>query len=252
LKAKDIWWITGASSGIGRALALRMAQAGMRVVVSARSETALDALSNENENIIPYPVDVSDGQQVAKAVEWIESSVGQIHGAVLNAGIYEPMLSNDYNHEVLARTFDVNVLGVSRALDQLIPVMLNRNCGHIAIMASLAGWRGLPNAVAYGASKAAVTYMAETLRLELFSSGIKIQVIHPGFVDTPATKVNTFKMPFLMTVEQAADQIMAGLKRNSFTISFPRRFALIFRVLRLLPDHLYFTLTRRSTRSRRS
>lgn len=245
---QEIWWLTGASSGIGYTLALALANAGKKVVVSARSEDSLKELATKNPNIIAKVVDVTDLVSTQTVIADIENTVGPIHGAILNAGIYEPMPSDEFSFASVERTFDVNVLGMARALDTLIPLMTERGKGHIALMGSLAGWRGLPKAVAYGASKAAVGYMGEVLRVELEPKNIIVQVIHPGFVDTPATKVNTFKMPFLMTPDQAAERIMKGLSHERLTISFPTPFATIFRILRLLPDRWYVPLVRRMTK----
>lgn len=246
--SQHVWWITGASSGIGAAVAQHLAKSGHKVAVSARSSEALDAVCANNELLKPFVLDVTDTSAVAQTVSDIEHRLGPIYGAILNAGIYEPMPASDFSHASAARTFDVNVLGMTRALEPLIPLMVGRQSGHIALMSSLAGWRGLPKSAVYGASKAAADLMAQSLRVELASAGIKVQAIFPGFVETPATKVNDFKMPFLQTPEQAAEAIVRGLEKDGFEISFPTAFALIFKVLNRLPDVIALPLIRQLTK----
>ena len=242
-------WVTGASSGIGRELTLRLAKRGVRVAASARSADKLSDLSKLHRNILPIPLDVTDAAAVIAAHERIVAAIGPIDLAVLNAGVWDPMGGGDYDAARAARSMVVNYGGISNALQPLIAAMIERNGGHIALVASVAGYRGLPKAAAYAPSKAAVIALAEVLRLDLARHGIVVSLINPGFVDTPMTAVNEFTMPGLVTVDWAADRIMAGLDRGAFEIAFPWKLVAPLKLLRVLPYSLYFRLVRRLIRT---
>jgi short-subunit dehydrogenase len=238
-------WITGASAGIGRALALRFARAGYRVAASARGAEALASLAAEaGGRIEAIPLDVTDGAAMRQTVARLEP----ISLAVLNAGSHSPMGAADFSVEKLRRLFEVNVFGVAHGLEAVLPGMLARRAGKVAIVASVAGYRGLPTAVAYGATKAALINMAEALKLELEGTGVSVALVCPGFVDTPLTAKNDFPMPFLMRAEDAAERMFQGLLGDAFEIAFPRRFTWMLKTLRLLPYALYFPAVRRATR----
>ncbi|MBI1775544.1 MAG: SDR family NAD(P)-dependent oxidoreductase [Proteobacteria bacterium] len=249
--AARVAWITGASSGIGRALALRLASTGYLVAASARGRAALEALSREAKGkggqIAPYRLDVTDVDACRKTVEAIESALGPIGLVVLNAGSHKPVSAERFDAEVFRQLFATNVQGVVNGLAAVIPRLIRRKRGHIAIVSSVAGFRGLPTAAAYGASKAALINMAEALKFDLDRLGIKVQLITPGFVRTPLTDRNPFPMPFIISAEEAAKRITRGLASNAFEISFPRRLACSLKLLRLLPDGLYFPLMHRAT-----
>lgn len=237
-------WITGASAGIGRALALRFAQAGFRVAASARNAQALAELAaGSGGRIEAVPLDVTDGEAVAAAA----ARLAPIALAVLNAGTHEPMGAADFSAARLERLFRINVFGVAYGVEAALPDMLRRRAGKIAIVASVAGYGGLPTAVAYGATKAALINMAEALKLELEGTGVAVALVCPGFVDTPLTARNDFPMPFLMPAEKAAERMFDGLTGDRFEITFPRRFTWIMKTLRLAPRGLYFPLVRRAT-----
>jgi short-subunit dehydrogenase len=237
-------WITGASAGIGRALALRFASAGFRVAASARNVEALEELAaRSGGRIEAVPVDVTD----AAAVQAAAARLAPIALAVFNAGTHEPMGAADFSAARLRRLFEVNLFGVAHGLEAALPDMLARRTGKLAIVASVAGYGGLPTAVAYGATKAALINMAEALRLELHGSGVSIALVCPGFVDTPLTARNDFPMPFLMSAEAAAERIFQGLLADAFEIAFPRRFVWLLKAINLLPYPLYFPLVRRAT-----
>ncbi len=242
-------WITGASTGLGRALALRLAREGWTVVASARSGDKLDALSREANGlpgtIAAEPLDVTDRDAVAASVERVEAAHGAIALAVMNAGAHQPMTGADFGTEAFRALVELNLMGVVHALDAVLPRMIGRGAGHIAIVASMAGYRGLPTACAYGATKAAVGNMAEALRPELEHRGVKLQLVNPGFVKTPLTESNRFPMPFLMEVEDAAEAFYRGLQSDRFEIIFPRRFAYIMKALGMLPYPLLFAVTRK-------
>lgn len=243
-------WITGASMGLGRALALRSAQAGWRVVASARGQEGLDSLVQEAAGlpgqVSAFPLDVTDAMAVAEAVRQIESEIAPIGLAVLNAGTHRPMTAKDFRAADVEALLRLNVLGVAHCLEALLPAMMGRGQGQLAMVASLAGYAGLPSAAGYGASKAALINMAESLKPELEASGVKIQVVNPGFVETPLTDKNDFPMPFLMPATAAAEAFFRGLSSDSFEIIFPRRFAYLMKFLRCLPYRLFFALTRRA------
>jgi NAD(P)-dependent dehydrogenase (short-subunit alcohol dehydrogenase family) len=250
--APGLVWLTGASAGIGRALALRLARDGWRVAASARRGDALDSLRQEARGlpgeIRAFPVDVTDRRAVAACVAAIEREFGRIDLALLNAGTHEPMPADKFSAAIVQRLLDINVMGVANGLEAVLPLLIARGAGRVAIVASLAGYGGLPSAAAYGASKAALINMAESLRPELLERGVVLQVINPGFVKTPLTDKNDFDMPFLISAEDAAEAILRGLKSDRFEIAFPGAFVRLMKLLRLLPYGLYFRLTRRLVR----
>lgn len=239
-------WITGASSGIGRALALRLARQGDRVAVSARSEDQLNALVEElgdaGGSIHVYPLDIKDALGCSAVVEAITSDLGEIGLAVLNAGTHHPVDAEAFKAADLKALVDINLLGTGNCLEPLLQRMIPARRGHIVIVASVAGYRGLPTSSYYGATKAAQINIAEALKFDLDRYGIKLQLVDPGFVKTPLTDKNEFSMPFLIDVERAAARMASGFERNSFEITFPRRFTYFMKLLRVLPYRLYFPL----------
>lgn len=251
----EIVWITGASTGIGRAAALAYAARGATVVASARSTDKLEALAQEaaslSGTIVAKPLDVVDLAASRAAVAEIEAEVGPIDRAILNAGIYIPMPGAAFDADTVKQHFDVNVLGVANGIDPLIKAFKARGRGQLAIVSSVAGFVGLPLSSAYGATKAALTNMAEALELELAPLGIDVRVVHPGFVDTPATEINEHPMPFIVSAEEAATRILKGLDRKGFEITFPKQFTYGFKALRMLPYGLLLPLTRSATKGNR-
>lgn len=243
-------WLTGASSGIGAALVTRLAQRGYRLAISSRNEAGLQALRAELATSVAkcvevFPVDVTDHAEVRDTVARIESIFGDIDCCIFNAGDYEPMHASEFDAGLFRRLIDVNYLGVVNCLDAVLPGMLGRKNGEILINASLAGYRGLPMGAPYGASKAALINMAESLRPELGQHDVTLRVINHGFVKTGLTKKNRFVMPFLITPEEAADRITESLGQHGFEIVFPRRFAYLLKAMRCLPYALFFQLTKR-------
>lgn len=237
-------WITGASSGIGRELAKLLNGRVPHIAASARSEDKLKDLAAGCETVVPYPVDVADPDAMAASVRAIEAAGGPIDLAVLNAGIWRVMEVAELDAAYARHALEVNYLGVIHALDALLPGMLARGQGHIAIVASVAGYRGLPRSVAYGPTKAALINLAETLHAELAPRGITVSVVNPGFVDTPMTRENPFPMPGIIPAETAARRLLAGLERKRYEIIFPRGFVYATKLLRLLPNALYFWVVR--------
>ncbi|WP_428247121.1 SDR family NAD(P)-dependent oxidoreductase [Ferrovibrio sp.] len=246
-------WITGAGSGLGRALAQRYLAAGGAVAgTSRRTETLSNLALAAAGQPGCFHVQAGDLTKAGCAdtlVDAIERTAGPIRLAVLNAGTHIPDSAEQFSAATVASLLETNVMSVAYCLEALLPRMLSRGQGQIAINASLAGYRGLPRAAAYGASKAALINMAESLRIELEPRGVTMRLINPGFVRTPLTDRNDFPMPFLMEVETAAEQLYQALEHGSaFEIVFPRRFACILKVLRLLPYALYLPLMRKLIR----
>ena len=242
-------WITGASSGIGRALALRLAQAGWRVAASARRAEPLASLADEAVDlpgtIRSVPLDVTDGAAVQTALQGLEQNLGPVALAVLNAGTHKPVRAAGFSADDARDLLDLNLIGTARCLEAVLPSMIARRQGQIALVASVAGYFGLPTSAIYGASKAGLINMAEALKPDLDGLGVQLQLVCPGFVRTPLTDKNDFPMPFLMELEDAAEAFYRGLLSDRFEIVFPRRLAYLMKAVRLLPYPLFFALTRR-------
>ena len=245
-------WVTGAGKGIGRAVALELAQRGWSVAASARTESDLAALAQEaaisGNHIVPIPLDVTQRATVTQSVDRIETELGGVDLAILNAGTYLRFGAADFDAGAFGRQIDINVMGTVNCLEPILQRMRRRRSGHIAVVSSLTAYRGLPYASAYGASKAALTNMCEALKPELDALGIGLSVVHPGFVKTPLTDENDFAMPFLMEAEDAARRIVEGVERGTFDIAFPKRFAFLLKIGRILPYKIYFALTRKMVR----
>ena len=242
-------WITGGGAGIGRALALRLCRDGATVAISGRTLESLQEVENAAKGtpgkVICLPLDVTDEAAVMAAPDAIEAETGPLDLVVLNAGTHQPMHAADFSPAVVRKLIDVNVMGVAYGLAAVLPRFLDRRAGHIAVVSSVAGYRGLPSSAAYGATKAALINMCESLKPELDEAGVTLSLVNPGFVRTPLTDKNEFEMPFLMEAEAAADRLADGLASGRFEITFPRRFTWMLKLFRCLPYFLYFRLTRR-------
>jgi NADP-dependent 3-hydroxy acid dehydrogenase YdfG len=236
------YFITGASSGIGAALAKKCLAAGNSVTAVARRADRLAALGEGHDGFHAAACDVTDAAALAKSIRKSIAKLGGIDCAILNAGMYEPQDSTAIDPSIYAHHMDVNYMGVVNALPSIVDNMLESGRGQLAIVSSVAGWRGLPRAAAYGPTKAALISLAESMTFDLAPRGIDIKVICPGFVDTESTAVNDYEMPHLISAETAADEILAGLKTDRFLIKFPRKFARSMNMLRWLPDRTYFRL----------
>lgn len=238
-------WITGASTGIGRDLALQLAARGLLVAASARSADKLAELARGNDRIRAYPLDVTDRAAVHETVRAISADLGPIDLAILNAGVWHPMKASEFDAGRAVESININYIGIVNALEPLISDMIAARKGHIALVASVAGYRGLPMAAAYAPSKAAIVSLAEVLRLELSRHGVKVSLINPGFVETPMTAVNTFPMPFILKPDDAARRIIRGLDRGKFEIAFPWQLVAILKLLRVLPYRIFFRVAGR-------
>jgi NAD(P)-dependent dehydrogenase (short-subunit alcohol dehydrogenase family) len=239
-------WIVGASSGIGQATAAALHGLGARVIVSARQGRALDAFVQQHAGSQALALDATDRQAVQAAAAQLLAQ-GPLDCVLYCAGHYTAMRADALDLDDMMRHVDVNYLGALHLLDAVLPAMLARGAGHISLVGSVAGYRGLPQSLAYGPTKAALINLAETLYLDLHPHGLGVSIINPGFVQTPLTAGNPFPMPALLTPAQAATAIVQGWVRGAFEIHFPKRFTLWMKALRLLPNRTYFYLIRRAT-----
>lgn len=235
-------WITGASTGIGRALALQLAKDGIQVAATARSIDKLQDLHTANPLIKPYPADVLDPDAVAATFAAIERDLGPVDLAILNAGIWQGMLVSDFSAERAKQTMGINYFGVLHALEPAMAAFAKRGHGHLALVSSVAGFRGMMKGAAYAPTKAALISLAESLYPHLARKGVKLTIINPGYIETPMTKTDAFPTPFIIPVEQAVQSILSGLERGKYEIVFPWRMALLMKTLRILPNWAFFRL----------
>ncbi|MEF9966212.1 MAG: SDR family NAD(P)-dependent oxidoreductase [Comamonas sp.] len=243
-------WIVGASSGIGRATAEALQARGARVIVSARGSAALEDFATVRPGCLAIPLDVSQPETVAAAAQAVHSALGAAPDLVLYcAGHYRPLRATAFNLQEMQKHLAVNYVGVLHVLDAVLPMLLQAGRGHIALVGSVAGYRGLPMSLAYGPTKAALNNLAENLYLDLHPQGLGVSIINPGFVDTPLTAQNRFTMPALISPEEAAQHMLQGWARGHFEMNFPRRFTRWMRLLRCLPDRWYFASVRRITKA---
>ena len=244
-------WLVGASSGIGRATAALLHARGAQVVVSARSAAALRQFSDEHPGSEAVAVDATDRDAVRAAAAGIVAARGRIDLAVYCAGTYSAMRATEFDLEVALRHQQVNYVGALVLLDAVLPQLLKQAAagegGHLSLVSSVAGYRGLPQSLAYGPTKAALINLAETLYLDLHPRGLGVSVVNPGFVATPLTAQNAFRMPALISPERAAAEIVRGWQRGEFEIHFPKRFTHLLKAMSYLSDGLYFAAIRRAT-----
>jgi short-subunit dehydrogenase len=237
-------WIIGASSGIGSAVAHSLHQRGARVAVSARNAAGLAAFAEEHPQTCVLPLDVTAPEQVRLCAEALLRERGCPDLVLYCAGTYRAMTAKHFDAALAAHHMAVNYHGALHVLGAVLPPMLERGGGHLSLVGSVAGYRALPLALAYGPTKAALHYLGESLYLDLHARGLGVSVINPGFVATPMTADNAFRMPDLISPEQAAREILAGWARGAFEIHFPRRFTLRLKLLDLLPARLHFAAVR--------
>jgi NAD(P)-dependent dehydrogenase (short-subunit alcohol dehydrogenase family) len=247
-------WLVGASTGIGRATAARLHGLGARVVVSARSREGLDTFVAAHPGSEAIALDATDRGAMKEAAARIVGAHGRIDLAMYCAGTYAAMRATAFDLDVALRHTRINYDGALVMLDAVLPHVLAQaraggplGAGHISLVSSVAGFRGLPNSLAYGPTKAALINLAETLYLDLQPQGVGVSLVNPGFVETPLTAQNQFRMPALITPDEAARQILRGWQRGDFEIHFPKRFTLWMKALRHLGYAAYFPAVRRST-----
>lgn len=240
-------WLVGASTGIGAALARKLSAHGARLALSARSRDKLEALAASCPDSLVMPLDVTVPGSLQQVHDELTAAWDGIDLVVLNAGTYRPMHVEALTPASARETVDLNLLAVMDGVSAVAPTLLRQGKGGVVIVGSVAGYAGLPKALVYGASKAALINFAESLYLDLAPRGISVYLVSPGFVATPLTRQNDFHMPALMQPEDAAEAIVAGLARGHFEIHFPKRFTLWLKLLRLLPYSWFFPLVRRAT-----
>ena len=240
-------WLVGASSGIGRATAELLHARGAHVVVSARSEATLAAFEIAHSGSLGIAVDATDRSAMTQAVQRITARFGRIDLALYCAGHYKAMRATEFDLDEMLRHQQVNYVGALHMLDAVLPLLMKQKAGHISLISSVAGYRGLPNSLGYGPTKAALINLAQTLYMDLKPAGIGCSLINPGFVETPLTAQNEFTMPALIAPEQAAQEILKGWAAGDFEIHFPKRFTRWMKAMSVLPDGLYFKLIRRAT-----
>lgn len=239
-------WLVGASSGIGQATAHALHAAGAKVVVSARNGAALQAFVATHPGAQALTLDASDAAAVQAAAQSLLAR-GPLDLMMYCAGYYREQRATGFDLAEMLRHQQVNYVGALYLLDAVLPAMLQRGRGHLSLVGSVAGYRGLPQSLAYGPTKAALINLAETLYLDLQASGVGVSLVNPGFVETPLTAGNQFSMPALISPAQAAAEILAGWARGEFEIHFPKRFTLWMKTLRVLPYALYFPAIRKFT-----
>ena len=236
-------WITGASSGIGKALAIRFSTEGWHVAASARRENLLQDLNNNNSNIHSFPLDVKDESRAKKVFQNIIEKFKTIDIAVYCTGIHDPEAEKKLSSEKIREIMETNFFGTVNCIMAVNEHFKERKSGHISIVSSVASYRGLPAASGYCASKAALTSLAESLYFNFKRYGVRVSVVNPGFIKTPMTDKNKFPMPMIKSAEYAAEKMFIGLtKKNAFEIHFPIAFTMIMKLLRIMPNWLYFLI----------
>ena len=231
----EVIWIVGASSGIGKALAIELAGAGARVVISARRKEELDKLRMDLEGSpLVFPLDVTDSDMTTRTAQAIRAATGHIDRVIFMSAAYTPMKFSGLDLTITRNMLEVNVLGAIHVINAVLPILKEQTHGQIALCGSVAGYIGLPGGQPYSATKAAIANLAESLHAEC-PKHIDVKLISPGFVRTPLTDKNDFTMPMIITPEQAAKEIATGLQSNGFEIHFPKRFTMFLKLIRLLP-----------------
>ena len=236
-------WITGASSGIGRSLAIKFASEGWKVAASARRENLLNELSNKYPNIESFPLDVTNINKCNSVFKEIIEKFENIEICVFGTGIHDPESEKEFNLDKIKKIMEVNFFGVMNSINSVYSYYNEKKSGQISVISSVAGYRGLPAAGAYCASKSALTSFTESLYFEMKRKNVRVTLISPGFIKTPMTDQNTFSMPMIKSPEFAAEQIYLGLiKKKGFEIHFPKAFTFIMKILRILPNNVYFKI----------
>ena len=240
---KKVIWITGASSGIGKALSIKFAQEGWIVAASARREGLLQELNRINKNIHSFPLDVTNPEQCKKVFENIIKKFSDIEISIFGTGIHDPNSEKKFNLEKIREIMEVNYFGTLNSINSVYDYYNDKRSGQISVISSVAGYRGLPAAGAYCASKSALTSFTESLRFEMTRKNVRVSLVSPGFIKTPMTDQNDFPMPMIKSPEFAAEQIYIGLtKKTGFEIHFPKTFTYFLKFLRILPNSIYFKL----------
>ena len=246
---KKVIWITGGSTGIGKALALKFANNGWTVAISARRENLLKEIEDKHQNIKSFPLDVNDKEKCKSVFENIKKELGDIEICFFSTGVWHPRHEKEIDLEQIENVFKVNFFGTLNCIKAVENHFRKKRDGIITIVSSIAGYKGLPNSTGYGPSKSALTNLAESLYFDFGRYGVRVCLVSPGFIKTPMTDKNDFKMPFLKTPEYAADQIYEGLvNKNIFEIHFPKSLTITLKLLSFLPSKIYFGLVGKLTK----
>tara|TARA_B100002052_G_scaffold297660_1_gene328893 strand:+ start:75 stop:830 length:756 start_codon:yes stop_codon:yes gene_type:complete len=245
----QVVWITGASSGIGKSLAIKFANEGWNVAISARRENLLKEIAESHQNIKSFPLDVTDKKKCNEVFENIKKHYGNIDICFFSTGTWNPKKEKDIDVEQIEDVFKVNFFGTVNSIKAVESYFKNKKQGIISIVSSIAGYRGLPNSTGYGPSKSALNNLAESLYFDFGRYNVRVCLVSPGFIKTPMTDKNDFKMPFLKTPEFAADKIYEGLvKKDNFEIHFPVELTFTLKFFSLLPSKIYFYLIKKLTK----
>ena len=246
---KKTIWITGGSTGIGKALAIKFASKGWNVAISARRENLLKEISDNNENIYGFPLDVTNKSKCKEVFDQIKNKFESVDICFFSTGTWNPKKEKDIDVEQIEDVFKVNFFGTLNSIKAVEEYFRTKGEGIITIVSSIAGYRGLPNSTGYGPSKSALNNLAESLYFDFKRSNVRVCLVSPGFIKTPMTDKNDFKMPFLKTTEYAADKIYDGLiNKNVFEIHFPKSLTLILKILSFFPSKVYFSLIGKMTK----
>jgi NADP-dependent 3-hydroxy acid dehydrogenase YdfG len=249
MEDKKVIWITGASSGIGRALAIKFANKGWQVAASARRENLLQDLNQENKNIHPFPLDVTEIDKCKLVAKDILKQFNNIDICVFGTGMHDPRSEKKFNLEKIREIMEVNYFGTMNSINSVYDYFSEKKNGQISIISSVAGYRGLPAAGAYCASKSALSSFTESLNFDMQMKNVRVSLISPGFIKTPMTDQNDFPMPMIKSPEFAADEIYKGLViKKGFEIHFPKAFTYFLKFLQILPSGLYFKLVARGVK----
>ena len=243
MEDKKIIWITGASSGIGKALAIKFAENGWIVAASARRENLLNELKQINQNIYPFPLDVTEIENCKTIAKKILEQFKNIDICVFGTGMHDPKSEKTFNLKKIREIMEVNYFGTMNSINSIYEYFSEKKSGQISIISSVAGYRGLPAAGAYCASKAALTSFTESLNFDMLKKNVRVSLISPGFIKTPMTDQNDFPMPMIKSPEFAANEIYKGLTiKKTFEIHFPKAFTYFLKFLQILPSSMYFKL----------
>ena len=243
-------WITGASSGIGKALAIKFANEGWQVAASARRENLLKDLNNQNSNIHPFPVNVKNESETKNTFQKIIEKFETIDISVFCTGIHDPEAEKKLSSEKIREIMETNFFGTLNCIMAVNTYFREKKSGHISIVSSVAGYRGLPAASGYCASKSALISLAESLYFDFKRHNVRVSLINPGFIKTPMTDKNKFPMPMIKSAEFAAEKMFIGLtKKNVFEIHFPITFTLMMKLLKIMPNWLYFLLVKKGMKT---
>jgi short-subunit dehydrogenase len=242
---RKVIWITGASSGIGKSVALKFAKEGWIVAASARRKKLLEQLQSVNENIYSFPLDVTDKYECKNVFNNILKEFNKIEICLFCTGIHDPLSEKKFNLDKIRKIIEVNFFGIMNTVDSIYEYFKGKKSGQISIVSSVAGYRGLPGAAAYCSSKSALISFAESLHFEMKRFNVRVSIINPGFIKTPMTDENNYTMPMIKSPEYAANQIYKGLvKSNDFEIHFPKKFTFLMKILKILPSSLYFRIVK--------